>query len=82
MDPCKARMQFEINLSIPSLRFRIFFIFFCIQSRSLVFCNLKQCFLHSTKTIFNGIRLDRCGLKNECIRYQYDTKLMTKKFGT
>ena len=28
------------------------------------FCNLKQFFLHSTKTIFNGSRLDRRGLKS------------------
>ena len=28
------------------------------------FCDLKLCFLHSTKTIFNGTRLDRRGLKS------------------
>ena len=51
--------RFEINLSIPSLRF-------CVvgKNRSMVFCNLKQCFLHSTKTLFNRTRLDRRGLKN------------------
>ena len=38
--------------------------FFSRKNRSLVFCNLKQCFLHSTKTIFNGTRLDRRGLKS------------------
>ena len=54
--------------------------FFFRKNRSLVFCNLKQCFLHSTKTIFNGTRLDRRGLKNECVRFQYGTKLMTRKF--
>ena len=27
-------------------------------------CYLKLCFLHSTKTIFNGTRLDRRGLKS------------------
>ena len=38
--------------------------FFSRKNRSLVFCSLKQCFLHSTKTIFNGTRLDRRGLKS------------------
>ena len=38
--------------------------FFSRKNRSLGFCNLKQCFLHSTKTIFNGTRLDRRGLKS------------------
>ena len=28
------------------------------------FCNLTLCFLHSTKTIFNGTRLDRRALKS------------------
>ena len=54
--------------------------FFSRKNRSLVFCNLKQSFLHSTKTIFNGTRLDRRGLKNECIRFQYGTKMMARKF--
>ena len=34
------------------------------KNKSLGFCNLKLCFLHSTKTIFNGTRLDRRGLKS------------------
>ena len=38
--------------------------FFPRKNRSLVFCNLKQGFLLSTKTIFNGTRLDRRGLKS------------------
>ena len=38
--------------------------FFPGKNRSLGFCNLKLCFLHSTKTIFNGTRLDRRGLKS------------------
>ena len=54
--------------------------FFSGKNRSLGFCNLKHCFLHSTKTIFNGTRLDRRGLKNECVRFQYGTKLMARKF--
>ena len=54
--------------------------FFSRKSRSLVFCNLKQCFLHSTNKIFNRTRLDRGGLKNEYGRFQYGTKLMTRKF--
>ena len=54
--------------------------FFPRKNRSLVFCNLKQCFLQSTKTIFNGTRLDRRGLKNECLRFQYGTKPMARKF--
>ena len=54
--------------------------FFSRENRSLGFCNLKHCFLHSTKTIFNGTRLDRCGLKNECVRFKYGTKLMARKF--
>ena len=39
-------------------------VFFSRENRSLGFCSLKQCFLHSTKTIFNGTRLDRRGLKS------------------
>ena len=48
------------------------------EKMSLVFCNLKQCFLHSTRTIFNGTRLDRRGLKNEIVRFQDGTKLMAR----
>ena len=39
----------------------------CFQEKknmSFVIRNLKQCFLHFTKTIFNGTRLDRRGLKS------------------
>ena len=49
------------------------------KNRSLVFCNLKQCFLHSTKTIFNGTRLDCHRLKSLLERFQYGTKLMARK---
>ena len=28
----------------------------------------------------NGIRLDRCGLKSECDRFEYGTNLMASKF--
>ena len=34
------------------------------KTGSWCFCNLKLCFLHSAKTIFNGTRLDRRGLKS------------------
>ena len=44
------------------------------------FCNLNQCFLHSTKTIFDGTRLDRRGLKSQCERFQYGTTPMARKF--
>ena len=53
---------------------------FSRKNRSLGFCNLKQCFLHSTNKIFNGTRLDRRGLKNECVGFQYGTKFMARKF--
>ena len=53
--------------------------FFSRKSRSLVFCNLTHLLL-STKTIFNGTRLDRCGLKSECERIEYGTNLMARKF--
>ena len=39
-------------------------LFFPEKTRPWCFCSLKQCFLHSTKTIFNGTRLDRRGLKS------------------
>ncbi len=48
------------------------------KNTSLVF--LQPCFLHSTKTIFNGTRLDRRGLKSDCVRFEYGTKLRTSKF--
>ena len=54
--------------------------FFSRESRSPVFGNPKQCCLHSTNMCFNGTRLDRRGLKNECVRFQYGTNLMTGKF--
>ena len=54
--------------------------FFSRKNRSLVFCNLKPCFLHSTNKIFDGTRLDRGGLKNECVRFQYGKKSTTRKF--
>ena len=38
--------------------------FFREKTGPWCFCNLKLCFLHSTKTIFNGTRLDRRGLKS------------------
>ena len=53
---------------------------FCRKNRSLVFCNLKQCFLHSTRTIFNGTRLDKRGLKSWCEKIQYGTKLVARQF--
>ena len=69
---------------IPTLRFCVVqpcrFSCFPEKSMSLVFCNLKQCVLHSTRSIFNRTRLDRCELKNECVKFQYRTKLMTRKF--
>ena len=42
--------------------------------------NSKPFFATSTWTIFTGTRLDRCGLKNECERFQYGTNLMARKF--
>ena len=39
-------------------------VFFPEKTRPWCFCSLKQCFLHSTKTIFNWTRLDRRGLKS------------------
>ena len=53
--------------------------FFQRKTGPWCFCNLKPCFLHSTKTIFNGTRLDRRGLKNQCERFQYGTKSMDRK---
>ena len=50
------------------------------KNRSLRFCNLKQCFLQSTNKIFDGTRLVRRGLKNDCVRFQYGTKLMARLF--
>ena len=38
--------------------------FFQKKTHPWCFCSLKQCFLHSTKTIFNGTRLDTRGLKS------------------
>ena len=38
--------------------------FFPEKTRPRCFCSLKQCFLHSAKTIFNGTRLDGRGLKS------------------
>ena len=80
MDPCRTEAcmgpphsEILCGAALPGA-------FFPEKSRSLVLCNLKQCFLHSTKTIFNGTRLDRCGLKNECIRFHYATNLMTRWF--
>ena len=34
------------------------------KTRPWCLCNLKLCFLHSTKTVFNETRLDRRGLKS------------------
>ena len=39
-------------------------VFFPEKTGPWCFCNLKHCVLHSTKTIFNGTRLDRRGLKS------------------
>ena len=50
------------------------------KTTCLVFCNLKLCFLNSIWKIFNGTRLDRRGLKSLCVRFQYGTKCMTRKF--
>ena len=54
--------------------------FFSRKNTFVMFCNLKQCFLHSTWTIFDGTRLHRRGLKSESTRFQYGTKCMTRKF--
>ena len=54
--------------------------FFPEKTRPWCFCSLKQCFLHSIKTIFNGTRLDRRGLKSWYERFQYGTKLVARKF--
>ena len=74
---CVGQGQFEINLSIPILDWfwcipsSVFCVvqpcrglFFPEKTHPWCFCSLKQCFLHSTKTIFNGTRLDRRGLKS------------------
>ena len=53
--------------------------FFPRKNASLVFCNLKLCLLHSTNKMFNLTELDRHGLKNECLTFQYVTKLMARK---
>lgn len=50
------------------------------QVLQLGFCNVKQCFLHSADKIFNGIGLDRRAWRSECVRFQYGTKSMTRKF--
>ena len=55
-------------------------VWFSRKSRSLVFCNPKKCFFNSTEAILNGTRLDGHGLKNECVRFQYGTKLLTREF--
>ena len=64
MDPCRTEAcmgpphsEIPCGAALPGA-------FFSRKLRSLVFCNPKQCFLHSTETIFNGTRLDRRGLKN------------------
>ena len=54
-------------------------LFFPEKTRPWCFCSLKQCFLHSTKTILNGTTLDRRGLKCLCVRIQYGTKWMDRK---
>ena len=55
-----------------------YFIFVFFRFSSVV--NLHPCLSTSTWTIFNGTRLDRCGLKSECERFQYGTNLMARKF--
>ena len=68
---------------LPTLRFCVAALpgtFFFPKNLVSEICNLKQCFLHSTNKILNGTRLDRCGLKSECIRFPYGTKSMTRKF--
>ena len=56
----------------------VYFILYFLGFSSVL--NLKPCFATSTWTIFNGTRLDRCGLKSECERFEYGTNLMTRKF--
>ena len=65
---------------IPTSQTSISYIFvFHVLGFSSVL-NLKPCFSNSTWTVFDGTRLDRCGLKSECERFEYDTNLMARKF--
>ena len=72
----------EFQPYIRKPRFRVSF-FVCVRFSFFPYIsNLKPWFSSSTWTMFSGSRLDRCGLKSACVRFECGTKLMTRKFKT